>query len=43
MYVRQKRNKSGLVSVQVIDKSYGKYKVAKTIGSERGSQEVRLG
>lgn len=33
MYVRQKKNKSGVVSVQVIDKSSGKYKVAKTIGS----------
>lgn len=33
MYVRQKRNKSGLVSVQVIDKSHGKYKVAKTVGA----------
>jgi transposase len=33
MFVRQKKNKSGLISVQVIDKSFGKYKVAKTIGS----------
>ena len=33
MYIRQKKNKSGLVSVQVIDKSQGKYKLAKTIGS----------
>lgn len=35
MYVRKKLNKSGLVSVQVIDKSSGKYKVIKTIGSSR--------
>src|SRR6266496_6013361 len=33
MFIRQKKNKSGLISVQVIDKSNGKYKVAKTIGS----------
>ena len=33
MFVRQKKNKSGLVSVQVIDKSRGKYRVVKTIGS----------
>ena len=33
MFVRKKKNKSGLISVQVIDKSSGKYKVAKTIGS----------
>jgi len=33
MFIRQKKNKSGKISVQVIDKSNGKYKVAKTIGS----------
>jgi transposase len=33
MFVRQKKNKSGVISVQVIDKSRGQYKVAKTIGS----------
>lgn len=33
MFVRQKRNKSGIISVQVIDKYSGTYKVAKTIGS----------
>lgn len=33
MFVRKKPNKSGLVSVQVIDKSSGKYRVAKTMGS----------
>lgn len=33
MYVRQKQNKSGVISVQVIDKSSGKYKLKKTIGS----------
>ncbi|MBP8993895.1 MAG: IS1634 family transposase [Bacteroidales bacterium] len=33
MFVRKKRNPSGIVSVQVIDKSQGKYRVLKTIGS----------
>ena len=33
MYVRKKANKSGLISIQVIDKSSGKYKVVRTIGS----------
>jgi hypothetical protein len=33
MFVRKKPNKSGLVSVQIIDKSSGKYRVAKTVGS----------
>ncbi len=27
MFVRQKKNKSGVISIQVIDKSSGKYKV----------------
>jgi transposase len=33
MFVRKKPNKSGLISVQVIDKSFGKYRVIKTVGS----------
>lgn len=33
MFIRQKKNKSGLISIQIIDKSSGKYRVAKTIGS----------
>jgi hypothetical protein len=33
MFIREKKNKSGVISVQVIDKSSGKYKVIKTIGS----------
>lgn len=33
MFVRKKKNKSGVISVQVIDKSTGKYKMLKTIGS----------
>lgn len=33
MFVRKKHNPSGTVSVQVIDKSRGRYRVVKTIGS----------
>ena len=33
MFVRSKKNLSGAISVQVIDKSRGKFKLAKTIGS----------
>lgn len=40
MFVRKKKNKSGLISVQIIDKSSGKYKVAKTIGSSADEQAL---
>ncbi|MEO6328542.1 MAG: hypothetical protein ABIO55_06410, partial [Ginsengibacter sp.] len=33
MFVRKKPNKSGVVSIQIIDKSSGKYRVVKTVGS----------
>ena len=33
MFIRQKKNKSGSTSVQIISKSSGKYQVVKTIGS----------
>lgn len=33
MFIRQKKNKSGSISVQIISKSYGKYKVIKSFGS----------
>lgn len=42
MFVRKKQNPSGNISIQVIDKSTGKYKVAKTIGSSSEPQEVEL-
>ncbi|MFO7845239.1 MAG: IS1634 family transposase [Balneolaceae bacterium] len=40
MFVRKKKNPSGLVSVQVIDKSTGRYRVMKTIGSSSDAREV---
>lgn len=42
MFVRKKKNKSGIISVQVIDKSSGKYKVKKTIGSSSNPDEIKL-
>jgi hypothetical protein len=40
MFVRKKPNKSGVISIQVIDKSSGKYKLIKTIGSSSESAEI---
>ena len=40
MFVRRKKNKSGVISIQVIDKSSGKYKVLKTIGSSSNESEI---
>ena len=33
MFVRKKPNKSGVVSIQIIDKSSGRYRLIKTVGS----------
>ena len=40
MFIRKKKNPSGVVSVQIIDKSRGKYKVLKTIGSSSDGLEI---
>jgi transposase len=40
MFIRKKPNKSGSVSVQIISKSEGKYRLVKTIGSGKSEQEV---
>jgi len=40
MFIRQKNNQSGTVSVQIIDKSRGRYKVVKTIGSSSVPSEL---
>ena len=41
MFLRKKKNKSGSISVQIISKERGKYKVVKTIGSSRNEQDVQ--
>jgi transposase len=40
MFVRKKKNPSGIISVQVIDKGSGKYRVFRTIGSSSNEAEV---
>jgi hypothetical protein len=39
MFIRKKTNKSGSVSIQIIDKSSG-YKVVKTIGSSKDPEKI---
>lgn len=40
MFVRKKKNKSGKVSVQIISKSAGKYKVIKSVGCSDNISEI---
>jgi len=40
VFVRKKRNKSGSISVQIIEKQDGRYRVVQTIGSSCDVQEV---
>jgi len=40
MFIRQKKNKSGVISIQIIDKSSGRYKVLKTIGSSSNNLNI---
>ena len=40
MFIRKKPNKSGLISVQVIDKSHGTYRVIQTIGASKDPVEL---
>jgi len=42
MFIKKVKSKSGKVYVQVIDKSSGKYKVAKSIGSSFKEIEVEI-
>jgi transposase len=39
MFIRKKKNKSGSTSIQIIDKSSGRYEVIKTIGCAEGMQQ----
>ena len=41
MILRKKKNHSGSISVQIISKSRGKYKVIRTIGNGRTDQEIQ--
>lgn len=42
MFIREKKNKSGSVSVQLISKSSEKYKLVKTIGSSSDEQQIAI-
>lgn len=42
MFVRKKLNKSGIVSVQIIDKSSGKYQLFETVGSSSDVKQIAL-
>lgn len=42
MFIRRKKNRSGSVSVQIISKHWGKYKLVKTIGSSTSEQGIEL-
>jgi hypothetical protein len=41
MFVRKKPNKSGSISVQIIDKSSGKFKVVESIGVATNDSELK--
>ena len=41
MFLRKRKNLSGSVSIQIISKSTGKYKVLKTIGSSDREEEIQ--
>lgn len=40
MFVRKKPNKSGIVSIQIIDKSSGNYEVRRTVGSSSDRETI---
>lgn len=41
MFLRKLKNRSGSISVQIISKTGGKYKVVKTIGCGKSTQEIQ--
>lgn len=40
MFIRKKKNKAGSISIQIISKHHGQYKVEKTIGSSDNLHEI---
>ena len=40
MFIRKKQNKSGSISVQIISKSHGRYKIIDSVGIGRTAQEI---
>ena len=41
MFIRKKKNKSGSISIQIISKNSGRYKVVETIGCSSDENEVQ--
>ena len=41
MFIRKKKNKGGSVTIQIIDKSSGKFKVVKAVGYSNNEQQLR--
>lgn len=42
VFVRKNKNRSGSYSIQIVSKNRGRYKVLKTLGSGRSSQEIEF-
>lgn len=42
MFVRKKKNKSGVISIQIIDKSSGNYRLVKTVGSSSDPENLAI-
>ena len=42
MFIRQRKNPSGSISIQIIDKSNSKYKVVETIACAKTSKDIRI-
>ena len=42
IYIRQKKNKSGSISVQIIQKKNSKYKVVETVGCAKSDKELDI-
>ena len=40
MFVRKKHNKSGTISIQIIDKSTGQYRVVKSLGASKDPKRI---
>lgn len=40
MFIRRKKNQSGSISIQIIDKSDGRYRVLRTVGSSSDPDEI---
>ena len=40
MFVRKKRNRSGSISIQIIQKQHGKYVVIRTLGTSEDEKEI---